>query len=583
MLVGITALMVVQAWLEIEIPRLMGEMTQTITAPTAYGIAMGDIWRTGGFMLLAAVGSLTCAILAVWLSTRMSARFAAGLRSEIFNRVEQFSATEINRFSIPGLITRTTNDVTRVQMFLGIGARLIIRAPVMAIWAFTRISMQNWRFVAVVGIAIVVMMLVVLSIVVFVIPKNKKIQELTDDLNRHTRESLMGIRVVRAYNAQSYQEQKFEASNSEMQKTQTFVERLMQLLTPGMLLIVSGLTLSITLITATLIRYVTDVAVQSEMVADMLTFSQYAIIAIMSFVMLVIVFTLLPRAAVSSKRILEVLDTPSSVVDGEGIDKRNEKQSGCVEFKNVSFSYDDSEENVLENISFKVNKGETIAFIGSTGSGKSTLINLIPRFYDATEGQILIGGEHIQDYKLDALNNLIGYVSQKGIIFSGTIRDNIALGEKGEKMTDADIHAAVSIAQASEVVASKEGGLDARTAQGGSNFSGGQKQRLSIARALAKKPEILIFDDSFSALDFKTDRSLRDALATHTQGVTKLIVAQRIGSIADADHIMVLDKGRVVGFGKHRELLQTCGVYVQIARSQLSKEELAEGGMVEYA
>ena len=574
----VAVLVVLQVWLELKMPDYMRDITVNLTSKPNF--AMSEIWVAGGFMLLCALGSLAGAIATVFLSTRISADFAERLRQMMFERVEGFSASEINRFSTPSLITRTTNDVTQVQMLVGMGTNLLIRAPVMAVWAIAKISTKNWEFMAVAVGAIVAMFILVGFLVGVALPKFRKIQGLTDNINRLTRENLMGIRVIRAYNAEDYQEEKFEKANEEMTKTQLFANRAMQVMMPGMTLIMSGLTLAITLIGAVLVNAAAaplpgaleaEIPSANLLFGEMITFSQYAMQAIMAFVMLVMVFILLPRAAVSARRILEVMDTEISIKDGAGAHPR---EHGTVEFKKVSFKYPDAEENVLDDISFSVKSGETIAFIGSTGSGKSTLINLIPRFYDVTHGTVLVDGVNVKEYKLADLNNRIGYIAQKGVIFAGTVHYNIAFGESAKDITDKDVLEAVDTAQAKEFVDALDSGIEANVARGGTDLSGGQKQRLSIARALAKKPEILIFDDSFSALDYKTDRNLRAALKKQNKGVTSLIVAQRIGTIKDADKIIVLDNGRMVGCGVHTELLQSCPVYREIALSQLSKEEL---------
>ena len=573
LIIAIIALLVVgQVWLEIEIPRLLGEMAQAITNPLE-PLVLSEIFVTGGIMVALALGSLVAAIISVFLSSKMAAGFARRLREKVFSKVESFSTAEVNNFSPNSLITRTTQDVARVQMIVGVGVRLFVRAPVMAIWALNRIASQNWYYLALMGGAFTVMAILVVFIIMIALPRFRKVQKLLDNINRLTRENLSGIRVVRAYNAENFQTEKFEEANSEMTKEQLFVERSFQIIHPGMALIISGLTVGITLITAFLISGTYEATVQDLLFADMLMFNQYAMMAIMAFVLLIFVFANLPRAVVSAKRILEVLDTQSSIVDGDGV-MPIESDIGKVEFRGVSFKYPDAEQNILEDISFTANPGETVAFIGSTGSGKSSLINLAPRFYDATIGEIFISGQNIKDYKLADLNRQIGFVSQKGIIFSGTIKDNIALGEMEDSLSEAEVLEAVEVAQASDFILAKESGLDSHTAQGGTNLSGGQKQRVSIARALAKKPNILIFDDSFSALDYKTDRALRDSLKTEFKGVTQLIVAQRIGTIRDADKIMVLDKGKAVGYGSHSELMATCEIYKEIAFSQLSEEEL---------
>ncbi len=481
---------------------------------------------------------------------------------------------EIGGFSTASLITRSTNDITQVQMVIAIGMQALLRAPIMAVWAVCKIAGKGWEWTAATGCAVVILMLMLTVIILFAMPKFRIIQRLTDNLNRVTRENLTGIRVVRAYNAEEYQEKKFAKANDELTNTHLFANRIMAIMQPGMTFIMSGLTLAIYWIGAILINNVSALADKMTLFSNMVVFSSYAVQVIMSFMMLTIIFLIMPRASVSAKRILEVLDTPAKIIDGDKTDSELYER-GEIEFRHVSFKYPDAAEYVLQDINFTAHHGETIAFIGSTGSGKSTLINLVPRFYDATEGEVLIDGINVKEYTQKALRNKIGYVPQKSVMFSGTIASNVAYGDNGRAETDADdIIKAVEIAQATEFVNKKEEKYDAPVAQGGSNLSGGQKQRLSIARAICRQPEIYIFDDSFSALDYKTDRILRSELKKETAGVTTLIVAQRIGTIKDADQILVIDKGRVVGQGKHHELLKTCDVYREIAESQLSKEEL---------
>jgi len=561
---------VTQVWLDLKSPDYMAEITTLVQTP---GSAVGDIWLAGGKMLLCTLGSLLSAVIVGFFAARIAATFSKRLRSLLFNKVDSFSMEEINRFSTDSLITRSTNDITQIQMLITMGLMLVIKAPIMAVWAITKISGKgyDWTLTTVVAVAILVVMVGLLMI--FVIPKFKKMQTLTDNMNRVTRENLTGLRVVRAYNAEDYQEGKFEKANEELTSTQLYTSRAMAIMMPVIMMIMSGLSLAIYWIGAYLINaaQMTD---KLMLFSNMVVFSSYAMQVVMSFLMLVMIFIMLPRASVSAKRINEVLDTEPTILDGS----RTEGAPGLmgeVTFKHVGFKYPDAADYVLKDVSFTVKQGETIAFIGSTGSGKSTLINLVPRFFDATDGDILINGVNIREYAQEALHNKIGYVPQKAVLFKGTVSSNVAFGEKGKEGFSADeIKKAVAIAQGTEFVERMDGGYEADIAQGGANISGGQKQRLAIARAVCKKPEIYIFDDSFSALDYKTDRVVRSVLKKETAGVTSMIVAQRIGTIMDADQIIVLDEGKVVGQGSHKNLLQTCQVYRQIAMSQLSKEEL---------
>ncbi len=560
-----------QVWLELKIPDYMSEITTLVQTE---GSALSDIIAEGVSMLLCALGSLISAFVVGFFAAKIAAGLAQRLRSNVFNKVLSFSMEEIGGFSTASLITRSTNDITQVQMVIAIGMQALLRAPIMAVWAVCKIAGKGWEWTAATGCAVVILMLMLTVIILFAMPKFRIIQRLTDNLNRVTRENLTGIRVVRAYNAEEYQEKKFAKANDELTNTHLFANRIMAIMQPGMTFIMSGLTLAIYWIGAILINNVSALADKMTLFSNMVVFSSYAVQVIMSFMMLTIIFLIMPRASVSAKRILEVLDTPAKIIDGDKTDSELYER-GEIEFRHVSFKYPDAAEYVLQDINFTAHHGETIAFIGSTGSGKSTLINLVPRFYDATEGEVLIDGINVKEYTQKALRNKIGYVPQKSVMFSGTIASNVAYGDNGRAETDADdIIKAVEIAQATEFVNKKEEKYDAPVAQGGSNLSGGQKQRLSIARAICRQPEIYIFDDSFSALDYKTDRILRSELKKETAGVTTLIVAQRIGTIKDADQILVIDKGRVVGQGKHHELLKTCDVYREIAESQLSKEEL---------
>lgn len=562
---------IVQVWLSLTMPDYMSEITKLVQTK---GSKMNDILIAGGKMLACALGSLLAAVCTSICASKISSNFSANLRGQVFHKVQSFSMEEIGNFSTASLITRSTNDITQVQMLIVMGLEVLLKAPIMAVWALCKISTKNWQWTASTGVAVVVLLSFVCVCVAVALPKFKKLQSLTDNLNRVTRENLTGLNVVRAYNAEGYQQKKFNDANDELTKTQLFANRTMGTMMPGIQMVMNGLMLAIYWLGAYLISNA-QMFDKLTIFSDMIVFTQYAMQVVMSFMMLVMIFVLLPRASVSAKRINEVLDMPLSIKDGtkeNGIDGKK----GEVEFRNVSFCYPDAEKDVIEDISFTAHKGETIAFIGSTGCGKSTVINMIPRFYDATKGEVLVDGVNVKEYTQKALRNKIGYVSQKAVLFTGSIKSNVAYGDNGTKgFTDDVVKQAIETAQAKEFVDKTEGGVDAFVAQGGSNFSGGQKQRLSIARAICRHPEILIFDDSFSALDYKTDRVLRDTLRKTCADATRFIVAQRIGTIRDADKIIVLDDGKIAGMGKHNELMETCEVYRQIAYSQLSKEELA--------
>ena len=562
---------IVQVWLSLTMPDYMSEITKLVQTK---GSKMNDILIAGGKMLACALGSLLAAVCTSICASKISSNFSANLRGQVFHKVQSFSMEEIGNFSTASLITRSTNDITQVQMLIVMGLEVLLKAPIMAVWALCKISTKNWQWTASTGVAVVVLLSFVCVCVAVALPKFKKLQSLTDNLNRVTRENLTGLNVVRAYNAEGYQQKKFNDANDELTKTQLFANRTMGTMMPGIQMVMNGLMLAIYWIGVYLISNA-QMFDKLTIFSDMIVFTQYAMQVVMSFMMLVMIFVLLPRASVSAKRINEVLDMPLSIKDGtkeNGIDGKK----GEVEFRNVSFCYPDAEKDVIEDISFTAHKGETIAFIGSTGCGKSTVINMIPRFYDATKGEVLVDGVNVKEYTQKALRNKIGYVSQKAVLFTGSIKSNVAYGDNGTKgFTDDVVKQAIETAQAKEFVDKTEGGVDAFVAQGGSNFSGGQKQRLSIARAICRHPEILIFDDSFSALDYKTDRVLRDTLRKTCADATRFIVAQRIGTIRDADKIIVLDDGKIAGMGKHNELMETCEVYRQIAYSQLSKEELA--------
>lgn len=563
---------VAQVWLELKLPDYMREITSLITTQDS---AMHDILIAGGKMLFCAFGSLLVTVLVAVCASRIASNFSAIVRGKLFDKVQSFSMEEIGRFSTASLITRSTNDVTQVQMLIVMGLSIMMRAPIMAVMAILKIVDKSWQWTLSTGVAVIVLLIVVIICVSLCMPKFKRLQSLTDDINQVTRENLTGLNVVRAYNAEGYQEEKFEKVNKDLTETHWFTSKTMAFMMPTIMLIMNGLSLAIYWIGAVLINDAQDLQGKFSLFSDMVVFSSYAMQVVMSFMMLVMIFIMLPRASVAAKRILEVLDTEPSIEDGTR-DTFPVMKDGEVEFKDVSFKYPDAEEYVLEHISFSAKKGETIAFIGATGCGKSTAINLIPRFYDVTDGEVLVDGVNVKEYTQETLHNKIGYVSQKAILFSGTIAENVAYGENGKApATQDDIVMAVKVAQASEFVEKKDQGYDGYVAQGGSNFSGGQKQRLSIARAIARQPEILIFDDSFSALDYKTDRILREALRKECKDATKIIVAQRIGTIRDADKIIVLDDGQIAGMGTHDELMKNCEVYQEIAYSQLSKEELA--------
>lgn len=567
LIVLLSACMVVgNVYFELEIPDYMQKITGIITQQ---GHTVSEVFINGGYMIACAVASVIFLVIARYCTAYIATKLGKNLRSSIFEKVVDFSSAEIKGFSTPSLITRTTNDVVQVQNFIAMGMIILIKAPTMVIIALSKIVASNWQWTLATALAVVFIVLVISVIIVVALPKFKKIQTLTDNLNRVTREGLTGTRVVRAFNAEDYQNQKFEQANADMTNTNLFVNAFLSLMDPAMSLIMNGLPLSIYIIGASLMK---DSANKLLIFSQMTVFSQYAIQVVMSFVMLIMIFIMLPRASVAAKRINEVLDKKSAIIDGNGTEQPIKQ--GEVQFVNVGFKYPDAEEYVLHDINFKAEKGQTVAFIGSTGSGKSTLINLVPRLYDATEGQVIVDGVNVKDYTIEQLNNKIGYIAQKATLFSGTVHSNITTGTKeGQKPTDETIAEAIDISQSSFVY-DLDGGLDATIDQGGKNVSGGQKQRISIARALARKPEILIFDDSFSALDYKTDKNLRQALKEKSKGTTCLIVAQRIGTIKDADKIIVLDKGSVVGEGTHAELMENCKVYKEIALSQLSKEEL---------
>ncbi len=566
-------LVVTQVWLELKMPDYMSEITKLVQTE---GSQMKDILVNGGYMLTCALGSLVAAVITGYITSRISSNFSKTIRKKLFNKVEDLAMQEVKQFSTSSLITRTTNDITQIEMLIAMGLQLLIKAPITAIWAITKILNKSWQWSAITAVAVAVLMATIATLMVIVLPRFKKVQKLIDKLNGVTRENLTGIRVVRAFNAEQYQEEKFDKANNNLTNQQLFNQKVFAVMQPMMYIIMYMVTLSIYYVGAYLIKDA-GMADKISLFGDMVVFSSYAMQVIMSFLMLAMIFMMLPRAQVSANRINEVLDTEISIKDGK-INTKTNNEVGTVEFKNVSFKYPDADEYLLKDISFKANKGDTVAFIGSTGSGKSTLINLIPRFYDATEGEVLVDGINVKNYTQEFLHDKIGYVPQKAVMFNGTVKSNISYGDNGkEKPTDEQIKKAIEVAQGTEFVEKMDGQYDAHMAQGGTNVSGGQKQRLSIARAIARNPEIYIFDDSFSALDYKTDSVLRKELKKYTSDATSLIVAQRIGTIMNADQIVVLDNGVIVGKGTHKELLKTCEVYKQIALSQLSKEELENG------
>lgn len=567
-------LIVGQVQLDLALPDYMSEITRLVQTE---GSQMSDILFAGGKMLLCALGSMLLTVCTTFFTAQIASRFSARLRGEMYRKVVGFSNEEINRFSTASLITRTTNDISQLQMFFSFGMQSLIKAPIMAFIAVGKISTKSWEWSLLTGGVIAFVCVLLVFIMLYAVPRMKKMQTLTDNLNRITRENLTGLQVVRAYNAESYQEGKFAKANEEMTRNSQQANIAMSVMNPGMNLAMNGLTLGIYWIGAALISAiaVTSPAAMMERIglfSDMVVFMQYAMQVIMAFLMLVMIFVMLPRVTVSASRVNEVLDTRARIVDGKETQGKP-GMKGEIEFRDVSFRYPDADGDTIHHISFTAHHGQTVALIGATGCGKSSIINLIPRLYDATSGQVLVDGVDVRDYTQDALRSKIGFVPQKAFLFSGTVSSNVGYGE--DNASGAAIRKAVSIAQAAEFVESPEVGYSGTVAQGGSNFSGGQKQRLSIARAVARDPEILVFDDSFSALDYKTDHALRQALREQTSGTTNIIVAQRIGTIRDADCILVIEDGAIVGKGTHRELMESCKVYQEIAYSQLSKEELA--------
>lgn len=561
---------VVSVWCTLSLPDYMTKVTQLVET----GGAISDVWKYGGIMLAFAVGDLCCSILIGFFTAQVASGFAATLRDEMYRKVVSFSMEEYSAFSTSSLLTRATNDVQQVTMLIGMGLMAFMKAPILAVWAFVKILGKGEQWLLITGIAIVILLLVIGSNLILVIPKFKKIQKLTDNLNRVARENLSGVRVVRAYNAEEFQKEKFDGANTELMRNHLFTGRVLAYLFPSIQAVMSGTALAIYWVGAILIQNTADAAAKIGIFSELVTFMAYAIQIILAFMMISMIFVLLPRAMVSAERINQILDKTTKIHDGAK--SAPEGVVGKVEFRDVSFAYPDAEEPVLTGISFTADKGDVVAFIGSTGSGKSTLVNLVPRFYDTTSGQVLIDGMDVRDYTQHELREKIGYVSQKAILFKGTIAENVSYGgdEDSRAATDEEIIHAMEIAQGKDILEKTDKGIYAEVAQGGANFSGGQKQRISIARAICKAPEIYIFDDSFSALDYKTDKTLRAALKKETADATTLLVAQRIGTVKDADQIIVLDEGKMVGKGKHEDLLRDCEVYRQIAYSQLSEEEL---------
>ena len=556
-----------QVWLELKIPDYMSEITKLVQTSGA----TKDILKEGIFMLLCAFASLASSCVVGYIIANVGSEFSKNIREKLFIKVQEFGMEEIKKFQTSSLITRTTNDVTNVETMLTLGLQMMIKAPITAVWAIGKIINKNFEWTAITGGAVLILLIMVITLMLIVLPRFKIVQKLIDNINGLARENLKGIRVIRAFNAEETEENKFEKVNKKLTNTQLFNQKVMSIMSPMMYLIMNGVTLAIYFMGSILISKAL-LADKITLFSNMVVFSSYAMQVIMSFLMLAMIFIMYPRASISADRINEVLCTKTKIKNGK---VRKSEETGTLEFKNVSFKYPDSDESVLENISFKANKGETIAIIGSTGSGKSTLVNLIPRFYDVTSGSILVDGIDVRDYDMNSLYDRLGYVPQKAVMFNGSIKYNVSYGKKSNyKITENKIKEAIEVAQAKEFVEKMPKKYDSNIAQGGTNVSGGQKQRLSIARAIARDPEIYIFDDTFSALDYKTDYILRKELKEYTKSATSIIVAQRIGTIKNSDKIIVLDKGKTVGIGTHKELLKKCKVYQEIAYSQLSKEEL---------
>lgn len=558
---------VLQVWLEIKIPDYMATLTAIITGS---GGGMGEIWINGAYMLACALGSVASSVITAFFVAKIASNFTARIRDRLYCKVQSFSLEELNRFSTASLITRTTNDVQQVQMLIAIGLQILIKAPVTAVWGICVIAGKQWQWSVATAVAVAAMLVCFAVVLLLVYNKFRKMQRLTDDLNRVTRENLTGLRVIRAYNAENYQQEKFADVNDEFTKTNLFTGRVMTFMSPFLSVVMMGLNIAIYWIGAALIGNAANGMEAGLLLSDMVVFMSYGMLIVSSFIMLAMVFMFMPRALVSARRICEVLDTECRIRDGNGVGETQER--GTVRFENVRFRYPDGGEDVLTDINFQAEGGQTVAFIGSTGCGKSTIVNLVSRFYDTSEGRVLVDGHDVREYTKNELNKKVSYVSQKAVLFSGSIRSNIDFGDNDA--TEEEVKRAVEIAQSTDFVMKKEDGFDGHVAQNGSNFSGGQKQRLSIARAVARDAEIYIFDDTFSALDYQTDKNLRKALREEIPGATFLIVAQRIGTIKDADLILVLDDGKIVGAGKHEELLKNCPTYLDIAKSQLTEEEI---------
>jgi len=568
-LLGIVAVLITfGVWLDLVVPEYLGRITNLITGVTQDGTT-GDVWRNGAAMFGFAVGAVIVGIIVALLSSVISASHAARLRRKMFEKVGEFSQHEMNKFSVASLITRTTNDINNIQQFTSMAIQGIIGSPILAIWAMTRIAGASWQLSLVTAVSVTVMVILLVVIILIAMPRFFRIQILTDRVNQVSRENLTGLRVVRAYNAEEFEQEKFDKANIALTKNNIVVGRAISIFMPFLSFLLSTMTVAIYWVTSSLIS---SGDMPMSFIGDMMVFSQYSVMIVFSLIMVLMTFAFLPRTIVSARRVYEVLGTESTVLDGSG--ELTEGNGRDIEFKNVSFKYPDADANIVTDVSLYIKRGQTVAFIGSTGSGKSTLVNLLPRIYDATEGEIKLGGTCVRDIPLSELNTVVGYVPQTAVIFKGTIRSNIDFGEGAGTLSDDDIWKSLEVAQAKDFVEKLEGGLDAPVSQAGKNLSGGQKQRLAIARAIARRPEIFIFDDTFSALDYKTDKKLRDALKKDTKDATKLIVAQRIGTIKDADQIFVLDKDKIVGRGTHKELMESCEVYKEIALSQLSKEEL---------
>ncbi len=565
-----------QVWFDLTMPDFMSDITTLILTP---GSAMRDIWIAGAKMLGCALGSTALAVIVGFFAAKLASNFSATVREKVFYRVTDYGENEIKKFSTASLITRTTNDITQIQMLIAIGLQVMIKAPIMAVWAVLKIIGKSLELSLVTALAVVLIMAVISILMALVIPKFRIVQKQIDDVNRVSRENLTGLRIVRAFNAESYQEDKFETANTALMRTQLYTSRRLAILMPFISMIMSGLSLAIYWLGAALVNNIAvtgqeAILARVDLFSEVVVFSSYAMYVVMSFMMLVMIFMMLPRAQVSAARIQEVIETEPSVREGAGAAASDR---GTLEFRNVSFRYPDASEDCLKNISFTARSGETVALIGATGSGKTTLVSLAARLYDATAGEILLDGQDIRAYTFAELYEKVGYIAQKAVLFSGTVRENLTFGDAGRSETQEELNAALEIAQAKDFVDGLPNGMQSGIAQGGANLSGGQKQRLTIARTIARKPEILIFDDSFSALDYRTDAALRKRLRTDLAGTTCLIVAQRIGTVRHADRIVVIDDGSVAGIGTHETLLKQCGVYREIALSQLSPEELEVG------